>query len=55
MRLQRGGSSKSKNGTLGEGQPLINIKGVKGESSLFFTVVCVNVFSYHNDVIFFVF
>ena len=28
------------------------IKGVKGESSLFFAVVCVNVFSYHNDVIF---
>ena len=27
-------------------------KGVKEESSLFFTVVCVNVFSYHIDVIF---
>ena len=27
-------------------------KGVKEESSLFFTVVCVDVFSYHIDVIF---
>ena len=28
------------------------IKGIKGESSLFFTVVCVNVFSNYTDVIF---
>ena len=28
------------------------IKGVKGESSLLFTVICVNVFSYHTAVIF---
>ena len=28
------------------------LKGIKGESSLFFTVVWVNVFSYHIDVIF---
>ena len=48
--LQRGGSSK-KMGPLGGGSNFI-LKGIKGESSLFFTVVWVNVFSYHIDVIF---
>ena len=42
-----------KNGTLG-GSTLI-LKGIKGEPSPFFTVVSVNVVSYHFDVIFFVF
>ena len=37
-------------GPLGRVNPYY--KGVKEESSLFFTVVCVNVFSYHTDVIF---
>ena len=50
--LQGGGSSKQWD-PLG-GSTLI-LKGIKGESSLFFTVVSVNVFSYHFDVIFFVF
>ena len=50
--LQREGSSK-KMGPFG-GSTLI-LKGIKGEPSLFFTVVSVNVVSYHFDVIFFVF
>ena len=50
--LQREGSSK-KMGPFG-GSTLI-LKDIKGEPSLFFTVVSVNVVSYHFDVIFFVF
>ena len=50
--LQREGSSK-KMGSFG-GSTLI-LKGIKGGPSLFFTVVSVNVVSYHFDVIFFVF
>ena len=47
MGLQRGGGE----GPSGQGSTLI-IKGIKWDSSFFFTVVCVNVFSYHTDVIF---
>ena len=50
--LQKGGSSK-KMGPFGGSTLILN--GIKGESSLFFTVVWVSVFSYHFDVIFFIF
>ena len=51
----RGGASeerviKKQNWDPWGGSTLI-IKGIKGESSLFFTVVCVNVFSNYIDVI----
>ena len=49
MGLQRKGSSKQTWDPWG-GSTLI-VKGIKGESSLFFTVICVNVFSYHIDII----
>ena len=50
--LQKGRSSK-KMGPFGAGGGSnFILKGIKGESSLFFTVVWVNVFSYHIDVIF---
>ena len=48
--LRRGVPLKAKMGLLARVNPYY--KGVKEESSLFFTVVCVNVFSYHTDVIF---
>ena len=54
--LQREGSFK-KMGSFGiscGGSTLI-LKDIKGEPGLFFTVVSVNVVSYHFDVIFFVF
>ena len=57
IRGGRAGASERKviqtNGTLrGGGGSNFILKGIKGESSLFFTVVWVNVFSYHIDVIF---
>ena len=57
IRGGRAGASErkviQKNGTLrGGGGSNFILKGIKGESSLFFTVVWVNVFSYHIDVIF---
>ena len=55
MGLQRGGSSKKKKLDPEGGSTLI-LKGIKEEqSTLFLTVVCVNVFSYHTDVIFWYF
>ena len=55
IRGGRAGASErkviQKNGTLRGGSNFI-LKGIKGETSLFFTVVWVNVFSYHIDVIF---